>query len=108
VVFSYAEVQFYLYHTVFDKRNFPNVGIEKKIYRTLSDIIFTFLYTKGKTQIEVSVYRLLKGRVGSEREEVAGGWRRLDNEEHHNLYTSPYYVDKLKKDEMDGHAARVG
>jgi hypothetical protein len=33
--------------------------------------------------------RVLMGIFGSKREEVAGGWERLQNEEHHNLYTSP-------------------
>jgi hypothetical protein len=31
--------------------------------------------------------RLLRRIFGSEREEVAGGWRRLHNEELHNLYS---------------------
>jgi hypothetical protein len=32
--------------------------------------------------------RVLRGIFGPTREEVAGGWRRLHNEELHNLYTS--------------------
>jgi hypothetical protein len=32
---------------------------------------------------------------------VAGGWRRLHNEELHNLYTSPK-DDEVKEDEMGG------
>jgi hypothetical protein len=34
-----------------------------------------------------------------EREEVAGGWRRLHNEEHHNLYSSQNIirVDKSRR-----------
>jgi hypothetical protein len=33
--------------------------------------------------------RVLRRIFGPKREEVAGGWRRLHNEELHNLYTSP-------------------
>jgi PAS domain-containing protein len=33
--------------------------------------------------------RVLRRIFGPKREEVAGGWRRLHNEERHNLYTSP-------------------
>jgi hypothetical protein len=33
--------------------------------------------------------RVLRRISGPKREEVAGGWRRLCNEELHNLYTSP-------------------
>jgi hypothetical protein len=32
--------------------------------------------------------RVLRRIFGSKREEVAGGWRRLHNEELHNLYAS--------------------
>jgi hypothetical protein len=33
--------------------------------------------------------RVLRRIFGPNREEVVGGWRRLHNEELHNLYTSP-------------------
>jgi hypothetical protein len=34
----------------------------------------------------------VKGIFGPEREEVAGDWRRLHNEELHNMYTSPAII----------------
>jgi hypothetical protein len=37
--------------------------------------------------------RVLRGIFGPKREEVVGGWRRLHNEELHNLYTSPDVVN---------------
>jgi hypothetical protein len=44
---------------------------------------------------------------GPKMEEVAGGWRRLHNEELHNLYTSPYItrVMKLRKMRWVGNVA---
>jgi hypothetical protein len=33
---------------------------------------------------------MLRRTFGSKREEVARGWRRLQNEELHNLYSSPH------------------
>jgi hypothetical protein len=41
---------------------------------------------------------------GPKREEVAGDWRRLHNEELHNLYASPHIIRaiKIKEYEMDG------
>jgi hypothetical protein len=39
---------------------------------------------------------MLRRIFGSKREEVAGGWRRLHNEELHNLYASPNFVMVIK------------
>jgi hypothetical protein len=38
--------------------------------------------------LRVSENRVLSRKFGPKREEVAGGWRRLHNDELHNLYTS--------------------
>jgi hypothetical protein len=40
--------------------------------------------------------RVLRGIFGSKREEVAGGWRRLHNEELHKSYASPNIVRVIK------------
>jgi hypothetical protein len=40
--------------------------------------------------------RVMRGIFGSKGEEVAGGWRRLHDEELHNLYTTPYIVRVMK------------
>jgi hypothetical protein len=34
--------------------------------------------------------RVLRRIFGPKRDEVTGGWRKLHNEELHNLYSSPY------------------
>jgi hypothetical protein len=41
---------------------------------------------------------------------VAGGWRRLHNEELHNLYLSSNVirVNQIKRDEMDGACSTHG
>jgi hypothetical protein len=41
------------------------------------------------------------------REEVAGGWRRLHNEELHNLYCSTNII-RVMKSRREGNAARMG
>jgi hypothetical protein len=53
--------------------------------------------------------RLLRRIFGPKREEVAGGWRRLHNEELHNLYASPdiMWVIKSRKMKWTGQEARM-
>jgi hypothetical protein len=44
--------------------------------------------------------RVLRKIFGPKREEVAGGWRRLHNEELHNLYTSLNIIRLTKSRRM--------
>jgi hypothetical protein len=50
------------------------------------------------------------GFLGSKRDEVTGGWRKLHNEELHNLYSSPNIIRMIKSTWMRwaGHVARMG
>jgi hypothetical protein len=41
-------------------------------------------------------------RIYGLREEVTGGWRRLHNEELHNLYASPNIIRAMKSKMMRG------
>jgi hypothetical protein len=45
----------------------------------------------------------------SERDEVARGWSKLNNEELHKLYSSPYIIRVMKSEGMKwaGHVARI-
>jgi hypothetical protein len=54
--------------------------------------------------------RVLKRIFGPKREEVAGGWRRLHNEELYNLYASTYNIRVIKSRRMNlaGHVACIG
>jgi hypothetical protein len=40
------------------------------------------------------------GLFGPKREEVTGGWRRLHNEERHNLYAWPNIIRAIKSKRM--------
>jgi len=43
----------------------------------------------------------LKRIFGPKREEATGEWRKLHNDELHNLFFSPYYcADQVEEDEM--------
>jgi hypothetical protein len=52
---------------------------------------------------------VLRRIFGPEREEVAGGWRRLHNEELHNLFTSQniIWVMEQRRIRWAGQAARM-
>jgi hypothetical protein len=53
--------------------------------------------------------RVLRRIFGPKREEVAGGWRRLHNEEFHNLYSSRNIIRVIKSRRMRwaGHVSRM-
>jgi hypothetical protein len=50
--------------------------------------------------LEVFENRVLRGISGLKRDEVVGGWRKLHNEEFHNLYTSPSIIRIIKSRRM--------
>jgi hypothetical protein len=54
--------------------------------------------------------RALRRIFGSERDEVTGGWRKLRNEEFHNLYSSPNEIRMIKSRAMGwiGYVAHMG
>jgi hypothetical protein len=49
--------------------------------------------------------RVLKGLFAPKRDEVTGSWRKLHNEELHNLYPSPNKIKIIKSGKMrlEGH-----
>jgi hypothetical protein len=52
--------------------------------------------------------RVLRRIFRPKREEVERRWRRLHNEELHNLYGSPNIIRVIKEDEMDGSCSTDG
>jgi hypothetical protein len=55
-------------------------------------------------------HRVLRRIFGPKRDEVRGGWRKLHNEELHNLYSSPSIIRIMKSRRMRlaGHIERIG
>jgi hypothetical protein len=64
----------------------------------------------GEHRLRVSENRMLKSLCGPKRETVAGGWRKLHNEEFLNLYSSPSIIRAIKSRNMRwvGHVPRMG
>jgi hypothetical protein len=54
--------------------------------------------------------RVLRRIFGLKRYELKGGWRKLHNEEFHNLYSSPSIIRMIKSRRMRwaGHVTRMG
>jgi hypothetical protein len=54
--------------------------------------------------------RVLRRIFEPKRDGVTGGWRKLHNEELHNLYSSPSIIRNMKSRRMRwaGHVARMG
>jgi hypothetical protein len=54
--------------------------------------------------------RMLRRILGPRRDEMTGGWRKLHNEEFHDLYSSPSIITMIKSRRMrwTGHVARMG
>jgi hypothetical protein len=61
-------------------------------------------------RLRVFENRVLRRIFGPKRDEVTGGWRKLHNEEIHNLYSSPSKIRMIKSRRMRwaGHVARMG
>jgi hypothetical protein len=55
---------------------------------------------KGRTQIEDVWEHGASGVFGPKKDEVMGGWRKLHNEELHNLYSSPDIIAMIKSRRM--------
>jgi hypothetical protein len=67
------------------------------------------LTLREEHRLRVLENRVLRGIFGPKRDEVIGGWRKLSNEELHNLYCSPSIIRiKSRRMRWAGHVARMG
>jgi hypothetical protein len=57
-------------------------------------------WTVDKVNSPVIILNSAEGKFGPKRDEVMGVWRKLHNEEFHNLYSPPSYNDQVEEDEM--------
>jgi hypothetical protein len=77
-----------------------------KIYRTIIlPVVLCECETGSLTlteeqRLKVSENRVLRRIFGPNRDEVTGGWRKLHNEELHNLYSSPSIIRRFKSRSM--------
>jgi hypothetical protein len=89
--------------------------IKVKIYKTI--ILSVVLYEcetwslalREEHRLRVFENRVLRRIFGTKRDEVTGEWRKLHNEEFHNLYSSPDIIRQVKSRRVRwaGHVARM-
>jgi hypothetical protein len=65
---------------------------------------------KGKHRLRVFENRVLRRTFGPKRNEVMGDWRKLHNEELHDLYSSPSIIRMItsRRVRWEGHAEQMG
>jgi hypothetical protein len=85
--------------------------VKVRIYKTI--ILPVVLYgceTWSLTVWEEHKLRVLRRIFGPKRDGVTGGWKKLHNEELHNLYSSPSIIRTIKSRRIRwaGHVARMG
>jgi hypothetical protein len=68
------------------------------------------LTVREEHKLRVFEHRVLRRIFGPKTDGVTGGWRKLYNEELHNLYSSPSIIKIMKSRRMRwvGHVARMG
>jgi hypothetical protein len=69
-----------------------------------------YLTLREENKLWVFENRVLRRIFGPKRDGVTGGWRKLHNEELHDLYSSPSVIRIIKSRRMRwaGHVARMG
>jgi hypothetical protein len=81
-------------------------NVKVRIYKTI--ILPVVLYgcetwsltLKEERRLRVFENRVLRRIFGPKRDEETGGWRKLHNEELHNLYCSPSIIRSIKSRRM--------
>jgi hypothetical protein len=68
------------------------------------------LTLREEHRLRVVENMVLRRIFGLTQDEVTGKWRKLHNEEHHNLYSSPDIIRQIKSRQMrwEGHVACMG
>jgi hypothetical protein len=91
-------------------------NVKVKIYKTIFLPVVLYgretwtLTLREEHRLRVFENRALKRISGPKRDEVTGEWRKLRNEELHNLYSSPDIIRQVKsrRKTWAGHVARMG
>jgi hypothetical protein len=79
---------------------------KNKIYKTIIFPVVLYgretwsLTLREEHRLRMFENRMLRRIFGPKRDDVMGGWRKLHNEELHNLYSSPSVIRMIKSRRM--------
>jgi hypothetical protein len=106
------------YHWVQNLLSFSLLSKDFKIniYRTIILLVILYgcktwaLTLREEGRLQVFENNVLRRIFGRKRDQVTDDWRRLHNEELHDLYSSPtiLWVTKLRRMSWMGHIVRLG
>jgi hypothetical protein len=84
-------------------------GYKTYMYCASCEVRTEFIYVMEK-KLRVFENRVLRRISGQKRDEVMGEWRKLDNKELHDFYSSPSIIRIIMSRRMrwEGHVARIG
>jgi hypothetical protein len=89
-------------------------NVKIKIYKTiilpvvLCEYETWYLTLREEHRLRVFENRILRRIFGPKRDEVTGEWRKLHNEELHNLYSSPDTIRQVKANKVGGACSTHG
>jgi hypothetical protein len=87
-------------------------NVKVKIYKTIILPVVLYVCETWSLTHTLRAFenRVLRRIFGPKRDEVTGEWRKLHNEELHNLYSSPDIIRQVKSRRMRwaGHVACMG
>jgi len=92
-------------------------NLKNKIYKSIILPVVLYgcetwsLILREERRLRVFENRMLRRMFGSKRDEVTGEWRKLNNTELNDLYSSPKMYclgDKIEKNEMSGQCSANG
>jgi hypothetical protein len=109
--FNLGNACYHSVHNILSSRLLSR-NIKTKIYKTIifPMVLYGSLILREEHRLRVFENRVLRRIFGPKRDEVTGDWRKLHNEELHNLYSWPNIIRMIKSRRIrwTGHVTRMG
>jgi hypothetical protein len=90
-----------------------STNVKTRLYKTIILLVVLYgcdtwsLTLREEYSLRVFENKVLRRIFGPKRDEVMGGWRKLHNEELHDLYYSPSIIGMIRSMRWVGHVSRL-